>query len=135
MKKLSKGKEVNKFYSKVRYAIKTGKIVKQPCEICGEIKVEAHHSDYNKPLKVMWLCKEHHLSQHGRNGIIKNHKICGDCKKRKPIKEFTKRGKTGWTNAYCKKCMSNRAMIWAKKNKNKYKIYQYNWQKNHVKKM
>lgn len=45
-------------------AIKYGKLIKQPCEICGEIKVQAHHDDYSKPLEVRWLCVKHHNEYH-----------------------------------------------------------------------
>ncbi|MBT6047826.1 MAG: hypothetical protein HOG49_13535 [Candidatus Scalindua sp.] len=44
-------------------AIRKGTLVKKPCEVCGEIKVEGHHEDYNKPLDVMWLCKKHHVAR------------------------------------------------------------------------
>lgn len=40
--------------------VKRGKIVKMPCEVCGSLKVEAHHEDYNKPLEVRWFCRKHH---------------------------------------------------------------------------
>lgn len=46
------------------YAIETGKLVKLPCEVCGESKVEAHHPDYSRPLMVVWLCKQHHKEIH-----------------------------------------------------------------------
>jgi hypothetical protein len=49
-----------------RYAIKTGKLVRQPCVVCGEVQVEAHHPDYSKPLEVVWLCRTHHLAAHGK---------------------------------------------------------------------
>jgi hypothetical protein len=49
---------------KVKYAIKTGKLIKQPCFVCGEIEVDAHHPDYNAPLDVVWLCKKHHREVH-----------------------------------------------------------------------
>lgn len=48
----------------VRYAVKTGKLVKTPCEVCGEEKVEGHHPDYSRPLDVVWLCKQHHMEIH-----------------------------------------------------------------------
>jgi len=46
--------------SRVAYAVKTGEIIKRPCQMCGKRKVEAHHEDYSKPLEIMWLCREHH---------------------------------------------------------------------------
>lgn len=49
---------------KVGNAIRDGKLTKQPCEICGIEKVEAHHEDYSKPLDVMWLCKRCHEDWH-----------------------------------------------------------------------
>jgi hypothetical protein len=45
-------------------AIRDGKLVKQPCEVCGELKAEAHHDDYEKPLDVRWLCRRHHAEHH-----------------------------------------------------------------------
>lgn len=50
--------------SKTARAIKTGKIVKKPCEICGKEPADAHHDDYSKPLDVRWLCKPHHYELH-----------------------------------------------------------------------
>jgi len=47
-------------------AIRDGKLIKQPCEVCGVDKVEAHHDDYSKPLDVRWLCRKHHLEHHGK---------------------------------------------------------------------
>ena len=47
--------------------VKKGLMDKKPCEICGEIKVHAHHSDYLEPLKVNWLCPVHHMEQHQRS--------------------------------------------------------------------
>jgi len=46
--------------AKVHYAIKTGKLIPKPCEICGVIKVQGHHADYSKPYDVQWLCALHH---------------------------------------------------------------------------
>ena len=45
---------------KVRRALKLGLLKKEPCEVCGELKVEAHHPDYRSPLRVNWLCRIHH---------------------------------------------------------------------------
>lgn len=49
---------------KVRYAVRTGKLIKLPCIVCGSLEVEAHHPDYSKPLDVIWLCKTHHHEVH-----------------------------------------------------------------------
>ena len=48
----------------VKYAIKTGKLVRQPCSVCGAEPSEAHHPDYSRPLSVVWLCRPHHLEIH-----------------------------------------------------------------------
>lgn len=48
-------------------ALRSGKLVKQPCEVCGEIKVHGHHDDYSKPLDVRWLCTTHHAAWHRAN--------------------------------------------------------------------
>jgi hypothetical protein len=45
-------------------AVKSGKVVKGPCAVCGEKRVEGHHFDYSKPLEVIWLCKAHHNAIH-----------------------------------------------------------------------
>lgn len=42
-------------------AMRAGKIIRMPCVICGEVKSEAHHEDYSKPLEVIWLCRKHHI--------------------------------------------------------------------------
>jgi len=44
----------------VSNAVRDGRLKKQPCEVCGALKVEAHHDDYTKPLEVRWLCNPHH---------------------------------------------------------------------------
>ena len=48
------------------YAIRSGELVRQPCEVCGESKVDAHHDDYSQPLAVRWLCRKHHAEHHSR---------------------------------------------------------------------
>lgn len=47
----------------VNNAIRSGKLSRQPCFICGK-KAEAHHPDYSRPLSVTWLCPEHHKEAH-----------------------------------------------------------------------
>ncbi len=50
-------------------AIRDGKLVKQPCEVCGRSeRVHAHHCDYDKPLDVMWLCPICHRAWHNEHG-------------------------------------------------------------------
>jgi ribosomal protein S27AE len=50
--------------TRVHVHIKRGKLVKLPCEKCGNENVEAHHDDYSKPLDVRWLCRFHHNEHH-----------------------------------------------------------------------
>lgn len=51
-------------HTMVSNGLKYGKIKKEPCEICGETKVHAHHDDYSKPLEIRWLCEPHHREWH-----------------------------------------------------------------------
>ena len=57
----------NKARRIVFYAIKTSKIIKSPCLVCGDVKSQGHHEDYNKPLDVVWLCQIHHAKWHRDN--------------------------------------------------------------------
>ncbi len=52
--------------SHLRQKIRSGKIIRLPCERCGA-KAHAHHDDYSKPLDVRWLCVKHHLEYHRLN--------------------------------------------------------------------
>lgn len=49
---------------KVSRAVNKGMLIKQPCEVCQESKVIAHHDNYDKPLDVKWLCELHHKARH-----------------------------------------------------------------------
>ena len=51
---------------KLHRAVKSGKIHRLPCEICGDSKVHGHHTDYSRPLDVVWLCPIHHYEEHQR---------------------------------------------------------------------
>ncbi len=56
-----------KALAKMHYALKTGRISKKQCEKCGSTTmVEGHHTDYSKPLDVVWLCRTHHKEAHGK---------------------------------------------------------------------
>lgn len=48
----------------VGLAVKAGELVKKPCEVCGSQESEAHHDDYDQPLRVSWLCPKHHSGRH-----------------------------------------------------------------------
>lgn len=53
--------------SAVSNAIRDGRLVRQPCEVCNDPKSQAHHHDYTKPLDVRWLCFRHHREhEHGQ---------------------------------------------------------------------
>jgi len=58
-------------HGKVCRALKSGKLTRQPCQVCGEMRVQAHHEDYSKPLDVMWLCTKHHAERHVELNKIK----------------------------------------------------------------
>lgn len=49
---------------KVGNAIRNGRLIKMACRKCGNPKSEAHHEDYNRPLDVIWLCKDCHGARH-----------------------------------------------------------------------
>ena len=53
----------------VNNAIRNGRLKRSIyCEECGLLtKTEGHHPDYNKPLKVNWLCKTCHTNIHNKN--------------------------------------------------------------------
>lgn len=46
--------------------LRRGKIKKQTCK-CGDSNSQMHHEDYDKPLEVIWLCRECHLDLHRIN--------------------------------------------------------------------
>jgi hypothetical protein len=73
--RIDKAREYSREYSKnnriiknaqlaASYAVKRGIIEKQPCKICGDIKVEKHHPDYSKKTDIEWLCPKHHHRVH-----------------------------------------------------------------------
>ncbi len=56
--------EKRQAHKAVANAILHGRMVRQPCEVCGASRAEAHHDDYARPLDVRWLCMPHHRDLH-----------------------------------------------------------------------
>ncbi len=49
----------------LNYAVRMGRIQRQPCEECGTTeRVHGHHEDYSKPYVVHWLCFRCHKKAH-----------------------------------------------------------------------
>lgn len=44
--------------------LRAGRLMRLPCEVCGNEKTVAHHSAYDMPLAVTWLCQPHHTAAH-----------------------------------------------------------------------
>jgi hypothetical protein len=56
--------------ARTRAAIARGVLVPGPCTVCGDLRVEAHHPDYERDdawAHVEWLCRLHHAARHGRH--------------------------------------------------------------------
>ncbi len=53
-------------------AIRDGKLIRKPCEVCDAVKTVAHHDDYDRPLDVRWLCERHHKEWHRLHGEALN---------------------------------------------------------------
>jgi hypothetical protein len=65
----NKWPEKYKATNKVSNAIRDKRLTKEPCAICGEKEVQAHHVNYSKPLEVTWLCFKHHRLLHGNRNV------------------------------------------------------------------
>lgn len=59
-------------HAEVRKALRTGDLKRGRCEVCGSLRVEAHHEDYTAPLSVTWLCRRHHKLWHAAEQKIEN---------------------------------------------------------------
>lgn len=70
-KYLKNNPEKTKSKRAVQYAISSGKLKKESCRVCGNIKVEAHHEDYDFPLNIIWVCRKHHMEIHVKNGSFR----------------------------------------------------------------
>ncbi len=61
-------------HQRVNTAIRSGRLQKQPCEVCGTTEnIDGHHDRYDQPLVVRWLCRLHHAQHHAaeRRGASK----------------------------------------------------------------
>lgn len=56
--------ERRKAHMAVQYALRSGRLERLPCWVCGDEGAEAHHPDYSQPLDVVWLCPLHHRRAH-----------------------------------------------------------------------
>ena len=66
----------------VQRAVERGEIKRKPCALCGNAKSVAHHPNYHKPLKVIFLCHVHHRQYHyaGRKKEIDVDNFVGEAK-------------------------------------------------------
>lgn len=51
-------------HNAVSNALRDGKLKREPCLFCDEVRVHGHHRDYSEPLKVIWLCAKCHHRLH-----------------------------------------------------------------------
>ena len=65
----------NDVWKQVRAAVIKGELTKpNSCENCNTLitdnnELHGHHSDYSKPLDVIWLCRECHMVAHNKKPI------------------------------------------------------------------
>lgn len=52
----------------LRQAVRSSKIARGDCEVCGKPEAHGHHDDYSKPLEVRWFCNDCHATEHVRRG-------------------------------------------------------------------
>jgi len=48
----------------VQYAVRSGRLERQPCSVCQALGAHGHHEDYGRPLEVTWLCTGCHARLH-----------------------------------------------------------------------
>jgi hypothetical protein len=61
--------EKHRAHRHINNRIAKGTLKRQPCEVCGNTKSQAHHDDHSKPDEINWLCDKHHKE---RDKLLKN---------------------------------------------------------------
>jgi hypothetical protein len=61
---IKRNPDKRKAHTIVGNALRTGRLIKMPCEKCGNPSSQAHHDDYSAPLSVRWFCVAHHAEHH-----------------------------------------------------------------------
>jgi len=57
----------NRTYTAIWQAVRSGKIKRGKCRICGVTKTQAHHyGSYSGTKGIVWLCDKHHRAAHVR---------------------------------------------------------------------
>ena len=57
----------NRTYTAIWQAVRSGKIKRGKCRVCGASKTQAHHyGSYTGTKGIVWLCDEHHRAAHVR---------------------------------------------------------------------
>ena len=69
---LERNPSIGQAHTMVNNAVRDGKLNKpERCSKCKSSgKIHGHHSDYNKPLEVIWFCESCHAEWHRNNTPI-----------------------------------------------------------------
>ena len=61
---------------RLQRAVKAGKLTRpNHCERCSiPGRIDAHHTDYSKPLDVQWLCTSCHMTEHKNREQVRTFK-------------------------------------------------------------
>lgn len=69
----------NSAYSSVWAAVKSGKLKRGKCRVCGVVKTQAHHTgSYSGTSHIVWLCDKHHRAAHVRKRFGSGYKKSED---------------------------------------------------------
>lgn len=65
----------NRTYSRIWADVKSGKLKRRKCRVCGATKTQAHHTGaYSAGKNIVWLCDKHHRAAHVRKRSGKGYK-------------------------------------------------------------